>query len=642
MSSFHEIVNDLLSGQPKQGLRKLQAAARAEAEPSLALLSALRLAIQQPSQTPLYYQKLGNIWQRWGRPPLKPNPMQRKLLLLADSTVDGLNPLLTVFCAAWGIEVEVHTPTFDSIEQLALSSSPGEGVVIDGETTVILLGSERWLARYLGDAALVSSEQLERFKSLFQSVLQGLSAQGPRDVLVSTFSPRTFPLPGGMVQQGDSMGWELARLRINEWLAGEQRPGLHLVDLSEALFLAGGQATLGQRSYFRAKIAWEQAGAVAVCRELASAYANVCGKGHRAVATDWDNTLWGGVVADDGFHGVDVGLDTPDGLAYLRVQEFFKGLKCLGILVAAVSRNPPRMCDIFQENQNLALSLDDFSSVQVSFSPKSESLGRASAELGFGTEFVVFVDDSLFELVESLQVHPYLDVVRAGPEPTETLERLTHSRFWSAVSLSDADLGRAEAAKSLKQQRELRTTFRSVEDFLAEIKIRIEVETLTEANLPRVTQLFQKTNQFNLTTRRHSRDDLLAMREGGTKFGVFSYADSFGSQGIISVVALEARDETMWFESWLMSCRVLNRSVEEAVFCWAAAHAGERELWGECLPTAKNELVRGLYERCGMSLVERDEESGRTVWSRPGGDASPLPTHFAQLTDLTTPGEATQ
>lgn len=621
-----EIITDLLSGHQTDAMKKILAAAREGHDERL--LSALRLAVHQPGQGHLYYQKAFNVWTNLGRPALKPNPVHRKVLLLCDATVDALPPFLSVFCASWGVDTDVVLPEFDSVEQIGLGAAP-DGM-IDAETIVVVLLSEQWLTRYLGGSSIVPRAGIDATKQMLRTIVDGVVAQGPAHVLVGTFGGRAFPVPGGVAAHGDQVGWNLARDEVNAWLSSLVQSNVHLFDAAECAFIAGGCGAMGRLGYFRAKLAYEPAGTVEIARGLATAIADVCGKTHRALVTDWDNTLWGGEVAELGSFGVECSLDTPDGLGYTRVQEYLKSLKPMGILLCGVSRNDPAVRRIFDENPDIPLVLEDFASTQVNFEPKSAAIGTIAQEVGFGSEFMVFLDDSLFELVEAIETHPYLDIVRAGPDPMSTLDRLARSRFFNLTAMSDTDLHRSEAAQSLRRQRESRSQFGSLDEFLQKIEMRLQVTPLNEQNSGRVVQMFQKTNQFNLTTRRHSEEDLNRLLARGGRLGVFSYEDSFGSQGVISAVLLLPEDGHVLIESWIMSCRVLNRTVEEAAFGWMVEQAAGRPLVGEYIPTEKNGLVRDLFKRVGMTRLGQDDTETQR-WQYDSGVATTLPRHFIEL-----------
>jgi FkbH-like protein len=623
---MQEVLTQLFKGDPSRAVEILRSAAVA-AKPEV--LSLLRVAAQRPRQPLLYYLKLHNLWLRLGRPPLKPNPVKREVLLLADATSDNLIGPLQLFCATYGVTAAVETSPYDSVEQLVLD--PGSALRCSSEQIVVLYLSEQWLARYFGNRCLVPLNSLDRVKDTLRQLVDGLLARGPGRVLILNFPGRAYPLPSGTAMADGALGWNRAVTHLNDCLGAQCGSRVHLVDLTEAIAGAGGRSALGRLTYFRSKMALEAAGTVAAAREIASALADVCGKTHRAVLTDWDNTLWGGEVAEVGSHGVVCGLDSPDALAYHRVQGYLKDLKSIGVLLGGASRNDPGVQKVFEENADLPLRLDDFASLHVGFHPKSESAAAFARNVGFGPEFVVFLDDSLFELTEVLAAHPAIDILLAGPDAETTLGALSDARFFNAIALSADDLQRGEAAARLAKQRDAQAGYANAEDFLKAIDIKLVVAGLNDKNLPRAVQLLQKSNQFNLTTRRHQEHDLKRLVADGAKIGVFSYEDSFGPQGVIAVVILAPDAAGMRIDSWVMSCRVLNRTVEEAVFAWVAGEAGPREVLGEYIPTEKNGLVRDLYRRLGFELLTHEHHSGRQLWRWAPVAGLELPRHFIEL-----------
>jgi FkbH-like protein len=224
-----------------------------------------------------------------------------------------------------------------------------------------------------------------------------------------------------------------------------------------------------------------------------------------------------------------------------------------------------------------------------------------------------------------------MDVVLAGPDPELTLARLGDSPYFTALRLGTDDLERGTRADTLRAQREQSASFSSLEDFLREVRIRLRVSPLDEDNVERVVQLLQKSNQFNLTTRRHGRADLHALQERGASVWAFAYEDSFGSQGIISVVVLVPEDGALRIDSWVMSCRVLNRTVEAAVFAHVLAQAGDRRVIGELIPTEKNALVKGHYQALGFRLASRREDPPGEVWVYERSAAGTPPSHYVCL-----------
>ena len=318
---------------------------------------------------------------------------------------------------------------------------------------------------------------------------------------------------------------------MNAWLTNLSGTRVGIIDLETAIYLAGGNSAIGGRSYFLAKMPYEPEGALCVAREIATAIASCCGRGHRVLATDWDNTLWGGELAELGPFDLVCGHETGDATAYRLVQKFIVGLRSCGVMLAAVSRNHPSAVAEIDQNPDLVVGSAVFSSIQITHQPKSDSIAQVCEDLGVGPEYVVFLDDNLFELAEVLTHHHHLDVIRAGPEPDITLSRLSRNRVFNECALTEADTTRHQAAQALKTQRQLRRGFSSNREFLDSVNIVLRVSPYDDSTRKRVLQLIQKSNQFNLTTRRHNEADLEHMLDGGALIYAFSYQDSFWPTG---------------------------------------------------------------------------------------------------------------
>jgi FkbH-like protein len=572
----------------------------------------IRIGANSLFDSPLFYQKLYHLWKDSGKPNLKPTTINKNCVLITDFTADQMVTPAKLFCAAKGINLEINLPEFNSVEQVILDAS--SMVYTDEIDTVVLLLSEHWLNRQLGFDTLVKESRLTNCKNSITELVRTLESRCDAKILVGVASSQTFPTPGGLTNFQDCYGKHIALLKILDHIIALSNERIHVLDIDVALHLAGGRSALGARSYLLGKMAYEQNGVIAVAREIAGSIASIYGQSHRSLVCDWDNTLWGGEIAELGVYDIVCGHDSADAVGYYQLQSYIKGIKSLGVLLAGASRNNPEIATSINDNADIPLNSTDFASLQVDFCPKSESVGRIANEIGFGPEYMLFLDDSTFELAEVLTKHSYIDVMKASHAPEVTLAALTTGRYFQSVYVSDADLQREQQSQQLKIQRDLASTYSSNEDFLRSISIKLTASELNDKNQSRVVQLLQKSNQFNLTTKRHEIADLREILEKNGKVWAFQYEDSFGPQGIISVVIVIPVSDGYMFDSWVMSCRVLNRTVEQAVFAWVANKL-QRDLIGEYIPTAKNKLVESLYESLGFSRCsEKTNLHGGVYW----------------------------
>lgn len=618
-----KFLNDLYLGDAEQAIALLESMpdfVRSRTGSAL-----LRVASLKASDSTLYYQRLFNLWKNAAYPELKPNVTQRKVLLLSDLTMDHAVEPSQILCAARGAPVSVTLSAFDSVEQEILN--PDSFIYQDDFGIVVMTLSNDWLDRYFGDGSLVPRARLEQTQSMLAKLLETLISANFGQILVTNWAQPAYPIPGGLLTNEYGVGRRLASLYMNTWLNEQTRHRLNVVDIDTAIHLAGGLDAVGQRSYWLARMPFEASGTLAVARELATAIASCVGQSHRALVTDWDNTLWGGEIAELGPFEVTCGYDSGEANAYRVLQTQFRGISERGVLLAGVTRNDPSVVQLIDENPEIPLDTSSFATIRASYQPKSHSISEVASDLGFGTEYMLYVDDSLFELGEVLLSHPYIDILHAGPEPDQTLSHFVRDRYFNDVEISDEDLARKDAAQSLKRQRDSAGKLGSYEEFLDSINICMHVAPYGDLNKRRVLQMLHKTNQFNLTTRRHTEAQVAALIERGAQAWSFAYEDSFGPQGIIAAVIIVPDGEEHVFDSWVMSCRVLSRTVEQAIFCWIEQNLVYSRLRGEYCPTAKNALVANLYPALGFEPCDEQSSHDCTVWTLTRDHAKKRPEH---------------
>jgi len=384
-------------------------------------------------------------------------------------------------------------------------------------------------------------------------------------------------------------------------------PRVTLFDPEPLLRAAGAQAWFDDRFYETAKLPFHPDRTPAVLGALADALAGAIAPRCKLVVVDLDDTLWGGRAGDDGFDGIDLDAGGK-GRHFLRLQAFLQGLRDKGTLLAIASKNDPATVqEVFAKRPEMMLRPEDFAGMEIHWEPKSSSFARILERLKLSTAGVVFLDDNPVERAEVRGRFPDITVPELPDDPAQRVAMLLRSGLFDH-RLATAESG---ARNRMYVENEARAAAQNVagdyQEFLRGLKMVMEVSPL-EAAHERVGELIQKTNQFNLTTRRYNWTELSGVLRDG--FGrSYRLTDRFGDNGIISVVAV-ARDAEAdaRIDLWLMSCRVLGRKVEEAILADIAARArvlGAGRLIGEYIPTAKNALVTDLYPRLGFEEIGR-------------------------------------
>ena len=319
-----------------------------------------------------------------------------------------------------------------------------------------------------------------------------------------------------------------------------------------------------------------------------------------------DNTLWGGVIGDDGINGIQIG-ELGNGRAFTNLQIWLKKLKERGIILAICSKNNEDTAkEPFLKHPEMVLKLDDISCFVANWEDKASNIKYIQKVLNIGMDSMVFLDDNPFErnLVKSMI--PEIEVPELPEDPSLYLSYLQSLNLFETASFSEEDKKRTSQYQAEAKRVETERMFDNYDDYLKSLEMVATVSAFDEFQTPRISQLTQRSNQFNLRTVRYTEDDIKRIMASDEYIGrYFMLKDKFGDHGLISVVILKKlSDKTLFIENLLMSCRVLKRGMEEFIInslIDAARQGGYTELIGEYIPTAKNAMVKDFYKNMGFS-----------------------------------------
>jgi FkbH-like protein len=347
-------------------------------------------------------------------------------------------------------------------------------------------------------------------------------------------------------------------------------------------------------------------------RALVRAFSTMYRAPRKVICTDLDNTLWGGILGEDGAEGVATGSTFP-GNCYFAYQEYLKQLSSRGILLAIVSKN--NETDVREafalRSSDLALNLNHFVACKIGWDEKSKSLRDLAQELSLGLDSFVLVDDSPQECEQIRQQLPEVAVIQAPvEEPWKLVEILSEKPFFDALSVTDDDVNRLNEYKAQAQRARLEDSAIDRNEFLASLEIVCTFQSALKAPLTRAAQLLAKTNQFNLTTRRRSSAEIeeIASVKGGQAV-VVRVRDRFGDAGVVGLALARTQDEACIIDSFLLSCRVIGRGIETALLAHIGQRAfemGARQLIGEFIPTRKNALCANFYLDHGFANFDAE------------------------------------
>lgn len=536
-----------------------------------------------------------------------------RIAIVPSSTADHLADVLKYWLATVGFDANIYIAPFDMVVQ----------TVFDKNSPLYAFKPDIvWLFTGYRDIHLEISGGAE--KSLVEKTIRDAVCQQMRlwEVILSQLNciilQNNADLPAhdpfGNIA-GAAMWGARAALRLyNVELAAAAPPSVIIFDIDHLASEFGRRQWFDERYWFHSKHAFSLDAIGLVAHSAARLIAAAKGSAKKCLVLDLDNTLWGGVIGDDGVDGIRLGAKA-DGEAYMAFQSYVLALKERGVILAVCSKNDDANAkEPFERHPDMRLRLDDIAVFRANWNNKVDNIRDIAATLNIGIDSIVFADDNPAERAVVRQFLPMVEVPELPEDPAGYIAAISRHRYFEAVAFSVEDRERARYYQENAKRAELRLSFQDTADYLRGLDMSGEVGSLDTFHLPRMAQLINKSNQFHLTGTRYSEADLLAMNDNAEYvLRHFKLRDRFGDNGLIAVLVLRVASRTLHIDTWVMSCRVLARSMEEFI-CNEIMHvARERgciRIEGLYRRSAKNGLVADLYERLGFT---RKIESDNTV-----------------------------
>ena len=528
-----------------------------------------------------------------------------RLGLLCSYESTELVEHLRVACAAFGIGLDLYAAPFGQLEQEALGE---DSALVRFEPTHVLIApstADLSFAQLCADPEEALNTELARWRSLWDAISERLAT---RIVQHGFVVPDESPL-GHLALRLPGARLSLVR-ELNARLGRAAGSSILIVDVERAA------ASLGKRRWFDPRL-WHAArqpfsydALPVLAKETAAVLAGDVGLAPRCLVLDLDNTLWGGVVGDEGPGGITIG-DGPDGEAFAAFQEYLLALRDRGVLLAVASKNDLALArEPFESNPAMRLRLEHFEAFVADWRPKSDQIAEIAGNLGLGLDAMVFLDDNPAECAQVALTLPMVATLPLTVPPSEFVRTVDRNLHLETSSLSGEDRARAASYAALRRAEALRPESASLPDFWRSLEMRAWVRPVEAQSLERAAQLTQKTNQFNLTLVRRTPKQLEQLiAQPGTICRTLELEDRFAQHGIVGVAfAVPDGDDrsTVVLETLLLSCRVIGRTAEHhliAHIAMAAADLGYERLRGIYVPGPRNALVADLYSKLGFVEV---------------------------------------
>ena len=507
---------------------------------------------------------------------------------------------------------------------------------------VLILPSERRCV-YNGPLASSRAEQEDAGRRIARELLDLCGTIHDRcgaEVVVGNFRLSPYFDPGPM--RSSSLASEYAfRKFVNSQIGLDLPSYAHICDIEFLSNRLGNLAGVDDRTWFESKQPFAANLMIDVAREYAHVLSNIGAAAKKVAVLDLDNTLWGGVIGDDGLEGIELGTTSSRGEAFRDFQQYLLDLTRRGVLLAVCSKNDhDKAIEPFEKHPEMVLRLKDIVCFKANWEPKSDNIRRIAQDLNLGLDSLVFIDDNPAEIDIVKQYVPEVSTLWAGDDPSEFVAKLKDSRFFEFRTITAEDVQRVQQYKQESERQQLLESATDMDAYLGSLEMVGTIRPFNMIDAPRIAQLIAKSNQFNLTTRRRTEAEVQALVDN-PHYAAFTMrlSDRFGEHGLIAIVVGKVSGAEFEIDTWLMSCRVLKRQVEEEVLNeivrLASLHGCSRII-GSYIPSAKNSMVRELYPKMGFQHLE-DAADGTQVYQLPVASYEPSATkiHVDQETHAT-------
>lgn len=598
-------------------LEQLKALEKAQPPANLATWEALRV-LANSNLDFLKTERLNHLVKKLFQ--VQPEGLQTapvKLAILSTCTTGHLEASIRIAALRKNIWLTLYSAPYGQLQHELLDPSTGIWAFKPNVVLISLDGHHvaANAAALLADMNVAAAEEacIGDICSLWQIITEKLGAT----VLQQTIVPSGLPVLGNNEHQ--SAQSKLAFIhRVNYRLREEATK--HSVNILAVDYMA---ARIGL-DYWHDPIVWNKAKMDTV-QAVAPLYGDLVGrtlaamrgKSAKCLVLDLDNTLWGGVIGDDGMDGIVLGQGSTAGEAYTALQAYALELAQRGVLLAVCSKNTEHIAkEVFEKHPEMLIRMKNISCFMANWEDKASNIQKIAATLNIGIDSIAFLDDNPFERNQVRGALPSVMVLEyPEDEPAFAPRMLADSGVFETLGITRDDLARNAQYADNNKRAELESSAKDLDSYLKSLDMRLYWSEFNKLGLARTVQLINKTNQFNLTTRRYTEVEVTTLMADSAYIALqFRLIDKIGDNGMISVIIGKQTDQTLHIECWLMSCRVLNRGVEMASLDMLAAECSKRNIHkiiGEYIPTDRNGIVEKHYENCGFSLLPSSTETNK-------------------------------
>ncbi len=536
-----------------------------------------------------------------------------RVAILSSFTINGLEESLRVKLYEKKIDCMTYVGGYNQFNQEILDVS-SKLYKFSPDLTFLILDTQSTLGNLFHEPYSVSSSERkkifdEKFDDL-KNLVHSFTNQTKSKLVVMNFSIPSYS-PYGIFETKVVDGLHNSIKKLNENLANEflKNDSVYIFDFNSFVNQYGEKNIFDVKQFLFGDIKVSLDYIPNLADELTGYIFAVLGLTKRCIVLDLDNTLWGGIVGEDGYDGIKLGADAQ-GNSFIEFQKYLLSLHQRGILLAINSKNnPDDALDVITNHPDMILRKEHFACMKINWNDKVSNMIDIAKELNFGLDYLVYFDDDPVNRDFMKSSLPDVLTVELPTDPSQYATILKNMKEFNVLKITDEDAKRGQMYVQQKNRQEFERSVTNLDEFLKQLRLKVTIKEADKFSIPRISQLTLKTNQFNLTTKRYQEEDIKNFVEDkNIEIGYAQVEDKFGDNGITSVFILNKKNPKEWYlDTFLLSCRVMGRDIEKSIMSYIISRAKKDDVTiikANYLPTKKNKPIEDFLPDCGFQKNE--------------------------------------
>ena len=545
------------------------------------------------------------------------NLLEKNIAILGGSTTSDVKLMIELFLLNYGIKPNFYESEYNQYYEDAIFGN--EEFDNFHPDIIYIHTTNRNIKRY-PDITMTNEEinaLLEQEYTRFTTIWNKLETKFHSIIIQNNFEYPFYRLLGNKDASSKKGRTNyITRLNMKFYEYAETHENFYINDINYLSASYGLDKWSNEFYWHMYKYALEVPAIPTLAFNIAKIIKSIYGKNKKALVLDLDNTLWGGIVGDDGVENLKIGPEVPSGQVFSEFQEYIKAHKDLGVILNIVSKNEQENAIAGLNHPDSILKPEDFVSIKANWNPKNLNIEELAKQLNLGADSFAFIDDNPAERKIVKEYIKGIGVPEMG-EPENYIKMIDKQGYFEVTNFSKEDSKKTKMYKDNIKRTQMMQTFENYEDYLFSLKMKAQIKSVSPIYTARIAQLTNKSNQFNLTTKRYSQAEIEEIQGKDNYISLYGkLEDVFGDNGVVSVVIGNQKQEELHIDLWLMSCRVLKRDMEYAMMdtlIKKCKKRGIKTVYGYYYPTAKNKMVKEFYSLHGFEKIKEDEQEN-TTW----------------------------